>query len=152
MRILTVQVRGFRSVGSAELLRCGGMNVLIGKNNAGKSNLLSAIELVLNCLKRGAVAGPWTAQRPIDEFSDRDRNRPLEVGIEFTFPAALNARLRSELSTDFAQMAKSTEQISVINSIVFIIAAAIREGTPFTYVKQIGVGDLKVIESGLGTL
>jgi len=59
MKILSVYVRHFRSVESTELLRCGGLNVLIGKNNAGKSNLLSAIEHVLNHLKRGAVSAPW---------------------------------------------------------------------------------------------
>jgi putative ATP-dependent endonuclease of OLD family len=150
MRIQTVQVRGFKSVGSAELLRCGGMNVLIGKNNAGKSNLLSAIELVLNSLKRGGLSGPWLTQRPTDEFSNRDQNKPLEVGIEFTFPSAINGRLCSELSSDFPQLAKSTEQIGLIGSIVFIVAAAILDRTPVTYVKQIGLGKLVGDGQGLG--
>jgi predicted ATP-dependent endonuclease of OLD family len=46
MRIRSIEMRRFRSIESASLQACGGLNVLIGKNNAGKSNVLAAIELV----------------------------------------------------------------------------------------------------------
>lgn len=45
MGIRSVQMRRFCSVGSSGLEECGELNVLIGKNNAGKSNALGAIEL-----------------------------------------------------------------------------------------------------------
>lgn len=143
MKILAVRVKGFRSVESAELLRCGGMNVLIGKNNAGKSNLLSAIELVINHLRRGVLAAPWQTQRPADEFTSRDLETPLEVGIEFVLPPTLNERLRSDLGANFPQLAKSAEQLVGFGSASFIIAAVVQDGEPFTYIRQIGVGSIE---------
>jgi hypothetical protein len=55
MRINSIQVGHFRSIEMGSLVSCGGLNVLIGKNNAGKSNLLSAIEIFLRQLRRGVL-------------------------------------------------------------------------------------------------
>ncbi len=143
MKILAVRVKGFRSIESADLPNCGGMNVLIGKNNAGKSNLLSAIELVMNNLRRGALAGPWEAARPADEFTRRDQRIPLEIGVEFVLPTGLNERLRGELANQFPLLAKSVEQIATLGSLAFIIGAAIEGGEAFTYVRQIGAGRIE---------
>ncbi len=41
MRLEQVHFKGFRSIQDVTLSHCGGFNVLIGKNNAGKSNLTS---------------------------------------------------------------------------------------------------------------
>ena len=83
MSIRSVQVRHFRSVANAELANCGGLNILIGKNNAGKSNLLNAIELMLEHLKRGRIAGPWEVERAQAEFTDRNESTPIRIGVEF---------------------------------------------------------------------
>ncbi len=53
MRIKAVKLSQFRSVANASMSECGGLNILIGKNNAGKSNLLSAIEVALGHLRTG---------------------------------------------------------------------------------------------------
>jgi len=59
------------------------INVLIGKNNAGKSNILSAIELVFMHLQSGRLSGPFalvvrrnaSQTRQYDTFSNRNRVR-----------------------------------------------------------------------------
>jgi putative ATP-dependent endonuclease of the OLD family len=143
MRILSVRIKGFRSIESADLQRCGGMNVLIGKNNAGKSNVLSAIELVINALRRGSIAGPWRVSRPLDEFTDRNTKIPIEIGIEFDLPTTLNERLRGELVSQFPQVAKSVDQLAHFGSIAFVLAAAVVSDQAFTYVRQVGLGRLE---------
>lgn len=44
MILTKVAIEGFRSVEKLELTDCGNFNVLIGRNNTGKSNILSAIQ------------------------------------------------------------------------------------------------------------
>lgn len=143
MKIISVYVRHFRSVESAELLRCGGLNVLIGKNNAGKSNLLSAIEHVLSHLKRGAVSAPWAVRRPAEEFTDREQETPILFGMEFELPPEVNDKLRLMLAPSAPHLAKSIEQIKHYSSIAFIISALTGGESPFIYVKEITVGKMK---------
>jgi putative ATP-dependent endonuclease of OLD family len=125
MRIMSVYVRHFRSIESAELLQCGGLNVLIGKNNAGKSNLLSAIEHVLKHLKRGAVSAPWAVKKPLEEFTDRDRTLPIQFGIQFELPPEVNEKLRDALTPGAPHLAKSIEQIKNFTSVSSVSVMAI---------------------------
>src|SRR5271168_1099042 len=94
MRIKSFQVRHFRSIERGGLTQCGGLNVLIGKNNAGKSNLLSGIEIFLRHLRRGVLSSFLPSRRPVDEFTDRDTSKPLRIAIEFELPSDLNEGLR----------------------------------------------------------
>ena len=151
MKILSVYVRHFRSVESTELLRCGGLNVLIGKNNAGKSNLLSAIEHVLNHLKRGAVSAPWAVRRPVEEFTDRDRTSPIQFGIQFDLPGVTNEALRAALAPGAPHLAKSIEQIKNFSSVPFVISASVEGESSFIYVQQITVGSIVNGTDGIAT-
>ncbi|MFJ2291889.1 AAA family ATPase [Streptomyces sp. NPDC087894] len=57
MHLQTLHVNGFRSVADATLEECGELNVLIGKNNSGKSNILTAIKFFFDFFKgNGNVA------------------------------------------------------------------------------------------------
>lgn len=59
MRIRSIKVRRFRSIEKTVLTSCGGLDVLIGKNNAGKSNILSTIDLMHTHLSGATIAGSW---------------------------------------------------------------------------------------------
>ena len=48
MFISKIHIKGYRNFKDSEVLFHEGINVLIGQNNAGKSNLLRALDLVLN--------------------------------------------------------------------------------------------------------
>lgn len=78
-RITALRVRGYRSIGEPIEIRFpyGQPVVLVGENNAGKSNIIRALELVL---------GPfWPGNRdPEDhEFFNRDRNGEIEIIVRF---------------------------------------------------------------------
>ena len=102
MALRSVQIRGFRSIANSGLEKCGPLNILIGKNNAGKSNILAAIELVLLHLKQGRVAGSWPglARRPKEEFTDWNDETVLRIGVEFDLPTEINADLRLRLTKE----------------------------------------------------
>src|ERR1700687_4348087 len=111
MRIKSVQVRHFRSIEKGCLVHCGGLNVLIGKNNAGKSNLLSAIEIFLRHLRGGVLSSFMPRRRSGDEFTDRDITKPFRIAVEFELPVDLNERLRERLSKEAPHLDRSIEQI-----------------------------------------
>ena len=146
MAIRSVHVQRFRSINGTGLPQCGGLNVLIGKNNAGKSNLLSAIELVLVHLKRGRIAGSWHTNRPQAEFTNRDESAPVRVGIEFDLSSNLNQELGERLTKEAPHLERSIEQIKSHNSIVFVLAAAIQRGAGYLFIEQIAVGKLVLTE------
>ena len=86
-----VAIKGYRSIKEAELTQCRQLNVLIGKNNAGKSNVLNSIALLLLHLKGGSIAAPWKPTgRPADEFYRRDIGEPFSIAVTFGFPPKLN--------------------------------------------------------------
>lgn len=143
MRIRAVSVRRFRSIERAGLAGCGGLNVLIGKNNSGKSNLLSTIDLAHGHLHGTSIAGPWNSQRPVDEFTNRNCEEPVQIGLEFELPADLNLALRDRLKAEAPHLEKSIELLKTESSIVFVIAAVRVNGAAFLFVQHIAVGHLK---------
>jgi putative ATP-dependent endonuclease of OLD family len=143
MGIRSVQIRGFRSIASSGLDKCGPLNILIGKNNAGKSNVLGAIELVLLHLAKGRIAGSWPVDRRIrGEFTDGNELTPLRVGIEFDLPANINEELRLRLTKEAPQLERSIEQIKLHDTLVFILAAALHDDRGCLFVESIAVGKL----------
>ena len=55
MKITDVIIKNFRSIEHAKLDDCGDINILIGKNNAGKSNILLAISTFFEFMKQGKL-------------------------------------------------------------------------------------------------
>ena len=142
MKINALHVRRFRSIERAGLPECRGLNILIGKNNAGKSNLLSALELAVSHLKGGVVAIPWDVPRPNAEFTDRDASSPIQIGLEFELPPTINERLRERLLQEASNLERSVEQLREVNKIAFIISADISHGTPYIWLSRCSVGAL----------
>lgn len=144
MRIQSVEARRFRSIEKTVLTNCGGLNVLIGKNNAGKSNVLSTIDLMHRHLSGETIAGAWNTPRPADEFTDRNCETPLQIGIEFEFPSHLNLALRERLQSDAPHLEKSIDQIKSFNRLTFVLAGARNDSTAFLFIQRIAAGSLKV--------
>ena len=149
MRIRSINVRRFRSIERSGLAQCGGLNVLIGKNNAGKSNVLSTIDLMHRHLQRGAIAGPWQVQRPADEFTDRQTTRPIQIGIVFDLTEEVSLELRERLKAEAPHLERSIEQIKPEDTIAFIMSACLKGSTPFLFVEKIAVGTVNAEDHDL---
>ncbi len=87
-RITHLRIEGYRSIGESLEIRFPPDQpvVLVGENNAGKSNIVRALQLVL---------GPfWPGNHePEDhEFFGRDRGRPIDIAMQFDPEDALGGR------------------------------------------------------------
>jgi energy-coupling factor transporter ATP-binding protein EcfA2 len=141
MQIKKIEIRRFRSINSCTLDSCGAFNVLIGKNNAGKSNILKALELLLDHLRRGAVSAPWRVRRPIESFTDRATNLPIQIAVEFILDPSLVLLIRKELEVAAPQLS-NTLAVVYEKPLCLIVSIAAKQDDTFIYLEQVGFGEL----------
>jgi putative ATP-dependent endonuclease of OLD family len=101
MLLKNIKITGLRSIKAAEMLGCGGLNVLIGKNNAGKSNLLSAIIGFFNIFAGGDILDLRPIFSQDVDYFDRDTSRPIEIACCFAIGPAQTADIVSVISRDY---------------------------------------------------
>ena len=75
MRIASLTIHNYRSIRHLEL-SCESMTVLLGANNHGKSNILSAIEFALNSGDKPKVS---------DFFAFRSIKEDPDLWVEISF-------------------------------------------------------------------
>ena len=79
MKILSLDIEGFRSLKRVDEWRPGDLNILIGPNASGKSNLLRALDLLAVSLRRVGQSlckptgewNPWCGTVPQSRFGLR---------------------------------------------------------------------------------
>jgi putative ATP-dependent endonuclease of the OLD family len=81
LEIKSLSVRNFRGIRTAALADLGRYNVLIGKNNAGKSTVMRALVLALNAVSTEFAGVVPTSTTVDEEFSDKDPSVPIQFGI-----------------------------------------------------------------------
>ena len=76
MKISKIEIKCFRSIRSLSLTP-GDYSVLVGENNAGKTNILRALNLVLGEY--------WPSERSFseDDFYNHDTSEPIEIRVLF---------------------------------------------------------------------
>jgi energy-coupling factor transporter ATP-binding protein EcfA2 len=136
---------------TSSLENCGDLNILIGKNNAGKSTFLSTIELMLAHLQGESIAGSWEVDRPADQFTNRRTDIHAEIAIEFDLPAEVNSGLRKLLAGDAAHLERSVQQLEGESRIVFVLDAAFDASGAYLYLSRIVIGTVQSSESAILT-
>jgi putative ATP-dependent endonuclease of OLD family len=138
MRLESININRFRSIKAGNLGDCGGFNVLIGKNNSGKSNILSAIHAFFTCLQDGnvVVLSPPIGQE-ID-FFERDTKVPIEITLVLGLSLAERDELVRNIATDAPQMKHAVEGLdpTLRLSVTMDITPPARS---FAYISQIAL-------------
>src|SRR6266568_2756000 len=126
MNLETVRIKRFRSIEEVSLEDVGQLNVLIGKNNSGKSNILLSIDSFFACIKGGNIV---TSEAPIgadiDHFEKRTKD-PTEIELSFSMDAQEREELVSDIVNVAPQMKNATDEITS----AFRIVASIRTMRP----------------------
>ncbi len=109
MKLEAINIRRLRSIEHASVQKCGQFNVLIGKNNSGKSNVLSAIHAFFACIKGGNVAilNPPVGQ-DID-FFNRKTEMPIEIILTFSLSLAERDVLIRDIVNEAPQMKNAVD-------------------------------------------
>lgn len=138
MKIASIDISRFRSIDSIELQSVGGFNVLIGKNNSGKSNILSAVDTFFTCIQDGQIS---TLQPPFGksiDFFDKKVEEPIQITVSFVLTLAERDALLQDIVTEAPQMQNATEGIS---SRIILLATVVITSQPakFAYVSKLAV-------------
>src|SRR6185437_3684665 len=101
MKLDHVTIKHYRSADDIEVVGVGDFNVFIGKNNSGKSTILSAIQAFYRCIKNGNVVSLTPGIGKALDFSNHVTTAPIEIGMRF----ALELAERDSLIRDIAEEA-----------------------------------------------
>jgi energy-coupling factor transporter ATP-binding protein EcfA2 len=77
MFLRSLAIKNYRSLEHVQLEKLGGFNVLIGRNNSGKSSIFGALALLNKALVHEESDTTHTV------LTDQDRNRRLEIHLVF---------------------------------------------------------------------
>lgn len=100
MLIETVSVKNFRSIENASLQSCGRFNTLVGRNNSGKSNVLSAMKEFFWVVDgRHLVRSNPKIGRELDFFETRT-DLPIEITVTFSLDRSERQRLHEAIIPD----------------------------------------------------
>ncbi|MGP0093098.1 MAG: AAA family ATPase [Xanthobacteraceae bacterium] len=112
MLLKNIKVVGLRSIEQTQMLGCGGLNVLIGKNNAGKSNLLSAITAFFNVVSSGDILNIRPLFKEEVDFFNKNTSKPIEVMCCFAIDSLQSAQIISSISADYPQVRNVVSALS----------------------------------------
>lgn len=141
MKIISVHARNFRSLKSVDVNGFGPLNVFIGKNNSGKSNILSVIEALLSHLATGAIANAWRVNRTADEFFMKNVDAEMRVGVEMEFSEESNKKLRTSLAAISPNIENTLRILENERTISFVVRFDC-SGHPHQYIEHIALGGL----------
>ena len=108
MRLESLRIRRYRSIEDAELPACGAFNVLIGRNNSGKSTILSAIRAFFTCIEDGVASIDPPIRQQID-FFNRDTSVPIEILAQLSLSDADRRELIDGISAEAPQMRNAVD-------------------------------------------
>jgi predicted ATP-dependent endonuclease of OLD family len=111
MKLEAVHIQSFRSIQDVTLENCGGFNVIVGKNNAGKSNILLSINAFFKCLNKGE---PIILTPPIGKSIDHHANlleEPIKISMLFQLSLAERDNLVQDIVSESPQVKNAIDGI-----------------------------------------
>lgn len=147
MQLRSLKIENFRSIGSAELGSLSEMNVLIGRNNAGKSAVMRAASLFFQCIRDGKPVNIAPAIRNKFDFHMGDTSRPIKISAAFNLSLSERDGLIREVGQEYPQMQNAIEGIapSLVATVTLEVSAV--RGTYTSSVSRI-----ELAPSGVGAV
>ncbi|WP_078614284.1 AAA family ATPase [Streptomyces griseus] len=148
MNLQDLHVNGFRSVSDATLGDCGELNVLIGKNNSGKSNILTAIKFFFDFFKDdGSVATTSPDVHKATDVYGRKEGGVVSVTGTLRLTEGEVSDLKEGIATEAPQVRNALFASDLGNEITVRLNFT---QSPFTtgYISWIGFGSTVSVGSG----
>lgn len=144
MRLQSITIKNFRSIRNAFRVPLSAMTVLVGQNNAGKSNVLRALVIALRTVLEVKPARPRRIHGPPqDDVYDWERDYPIDIqdaeptGVsEFLLDFSLSPDEEEELRKEVGSRVKGSLPIEL----------RIGPGGPTISVRKRGPGSKKVTQ------
>jgi len=138
MKIQDVHIKGYRSIENASLNNCGNLNVLIGRNNSGKSNVLAAIDGFFRVARNGE---PVSIEPPFADTIDHfNHQQDVPITVTITFILATHARetLLTKISEETPSVRNAVEALPADLRLA-VTVTSMRRPFPIAYVSEIAL-------------
>src|SRR3569833_3409163 len=111
MQLLAIDIANFRSIRQLSEQSCGPLNVLIGKNNAGKSNILSAFHAFFSFFHSRDVVRLDPPIREQIDFFNQDVSDPVALTFRFGMDNSDRERLFGAIISETPQVKHLVEAL-----------------------------------------
>jgi len=138
MKLEAVNIKNLRSIQEVALEDCGCFNVIVGKNNAGKSNILLAVNAFFESLNKGE---PIVLEPPIGESIDhyeKSQNKAIEITMFFKLYFDERESLIQDIVDESPQVKNSVERIDPELRLA-VTQEVMTSPKKFAYVKRIAL-------------
>ena len=136
LRLCSLDINGLRSIDATKLEDCGNFNVLIGKNNSGKSNVLAAIDHFFRFLSRGTVATVNSTLRTEVDHFQRDTSRSISITATVEPSDEELQDLANDIQTEFPQVRDALPDPLTFTRLEFQLLVSSSDST-LSYLKSI---------------
>jgi ABC-type cobalamin/Fe3+-siderophores transport system ATPase subunit len=136
MRLCALDVVGLRSIDHASLESCGNFNVLIGKNNSGKSNLLAAIDHFFRFLSRETLATTNSSLSEEVDHHKRDVENPIRITATLMPEFSDLEQLFADVAEEFPQVREALPSPERFTQLEIQLIFSFRGG-PLAYINSI---------------
>lgn len=139
MRLVGLDVENFRSIEAAAVNNCDAFNVLIGKNNAGKSSVLLAVDSFFGCLACKSIVNlnPPVGGNVLD-FHNRMTEEPIKFTAHFSLSLADRDALLRDIVTEFPQMRNAVDGLDP-RLRLSVSVTVLAEPQPASYIGKISL-------------
>lgn len=120
MQLISISVKNFRSLADVKKIPLGKMNVLIGKNNEGKSNLLTALSIALNTISNYAKRPRRPHFRSDVNYFNWDRDFPISEQERKGGHKKTTIKLEFSLTDDDIKEIQDKLQVKLLNKILLV--------------------------------
>ena len=138
MKLDRVRVRGYRSAQDVELNGLGNFNVLIGKNNSGKSTVLFAIHAFYRCVGGGNVVSTNPPLGKVIDFTKDLNEVPIRITLTFSLQLAERDALVRDIATEAPQLKNATDGIDPSLQLEVTVTIP-RSARRFSYVEEMSL-------------
>ncbi|MGB9281833.1 MAG: AAA family ATPase, partial [Pseudonocardiaceae bacterium] len=107
-----------RSVKQQELTACGNFNVLIGKNNSGKSNILLAIAKFFVFLSRDSLATSDSTFRSDDDYFERNTSEVIRVRATINVGEEILQAVFADIGGEFPQVQQALPETGPLDYLI----------------------------------
>ncbi|HWZ66824.1 MAG TPA: AAA family ATPase [Stellaceae bacterium] len=111
MKLSAVHIQNFRSVKDAIVEDIDDFNVFIGKNNSGKSNLLSAIHAFFRILSNGSLVSSQPVIGKLSDFTEKVSSHPISITARFVLSREETIKILTMMREERPQIATALEAL-----------------------------------------